>query len=146
MGRGCALTWDDVLAEGNIGTRSWSTREMQASHAAAAVDIAFDDPNLIGDGGLGSVVALAENVGLCGLVTDRVKITGADNSGGANAGAKVMTLLAVPLMFQPRRWPGHDRTRARSRVSGLVGPGRPDRLPSHRVVTAAGDPDFDGAE
>jgi hypothetical protein len=39
-------------------------------------------------------VALAENVGLCGLVTDRVKITGADNSGGANAGAKVMTLLA----------------------------------------------------
>ncbi len=30
----------------------------------------------------------------CGLVTDRVRITGAANSGGANAGAKVMTLLA----------------------------------------------------
>jgi hypothetical protein len=67
---------------------------MQASHAVAAVDIAFDDPNLIGDGGLGSVVALADRVGVSALVTDRVRITGAANSGGANAGAKVMTLLA----------------------------------------------------
>jgi Transposase DDE domain group 1 len=70
---------------------------MQSSHAAAAVDIAFDDPNLIGDGGLGPVVALAEKVGVPALVTDRVKITGADNSGGANAGAKVMTLLAAMI-------------------------------------------------
>jgi hypothetical protein len=68
---------------------------MQSSHAAAAVDVVFDDPNLIGDGGLGPVVALAERIGVAGLVTDRVKITGAANSGGANAGAKVMTLLAA---------------------------------------------------
>ena len=67
---------------------------MQSSHAAAAVGIAFDDPNLMGDGGLGEVMALAEHVGVSALVTDRVRITGADNSGGANAGAKVMTLLA----------------------------------------------------
>ncbi len=60
------------------------TRQMQSSHAAAKIDIAFDDPNLIADAGL--VVALAERVGLPGLVTDRVKITGAANSGGANAG------------------------------------------------------------
>jgi len=40
------------------------------------------------------VVALAERVGLPGLVTDRVKITDAANSGGANAAAKVMSLLA----------------------------------------------------
>ncbi|GAA1616209.1 IS1380-like element ISMsm11 family transposase [Kribbella sancticallisti] len=66
---------------------------MQSSHAAAAVDIAFDDPNLIADAGLVPVVALAERFDLAGLVGDRVKIVGAANSGGANAGAKVMSLL-----------------------------------------------------
>src|SRR6266487_246796 len=68
---------------------------MQSSHAAAKIDIAFDDPNLIADAGLVPVVALAERVGLPGLVSDRVKITGAANSGGANAAAKVMALLDV---------------------------------------------------
>src|SRR2546429_9356106 len=66
---------------------------MQSSHAAAAVDIAFDDPNLIADAGLVPMLALAERVGVPGLVSDRVKIVGAANSGGANAGAKVMSLL-----------------------------------------------------
>jgi hypothetical protein len=66
---------------------------MQSSHAAAAVDIAFDDPNLIADAGLVPVLALAERVDLAGLVGDRVRIVGAANSGGANAGAKVMSLL-----------------------------------------------------
>ena len=70
------------------------TREMQSSHDAAKIDIAFDDPNLIADAGLVPVVALAERVGLPGLVADRVKITDAANSGGANAAAKVMSLLA----------------------------------------------------
>jgi hypothetical protein len=64
------------------------TREMQSSHAAAKIDIAFDDPNLIADVGLVPVVALAERIGLPALVTDRVKITGAANSGGANAAAR----------------------------------------------------------
>jgi hypothetical protein len=67
---------------------------MQSSHAVAAVDIAFDDSNLIGDGGLDEVVALAEHIGVSTLVSDRVTIAGARNSGGSNAGAKVMTLLA----------------------------------------------------
>ena len=67
---------------------------MQLSHAAAAVDIVFDDPNLIGDGGLVPLMGLAERVGLPGLIVERVKITGAANSGGANPAAKVMTLLA----------------------------------------------------
>jgi hypothetical protein len=66
---------------------------MQSSRAAAAVDIAFDDPNLIADAGLVPVLALAERVDLAGLVGDRVKVVGAANSGGANAGAKVMSLL-----------------------------------------------------
>src|SRR2546423_9494081 len=67
---------------------------MQSSHDTAKIDIAFDEPNLIADAGLVPVVALAEPVGLPGLVTDRVKITDAANSGGANAAAKVMSLLA----------------------------------------------------
>lgn len=67
---------------------------MLSSHAATAVDIAFDDSNLIGDGGLGQVMTLAEHIGVADLVADRMTITGVDNSGGANAGAKVMTLLA----------------------------------------------------
>jgi hypothetical protein len=67
---------------------------MQSSHAASAVDIAFDDPNLVADVGLVSVVALAEQVGLPELVVEHVRISGADNSAGANPAAKVMSLVA----------------------------------------------------
>jgi hypothetical protein len=67
---------------------------MQSSHAANAVDIVFDDPNLIVDAGLVSVVALAEQVGLPELVAEHVTITDAANSAGANPAAKVMSLLA----------------------------------------------------
>jgi hypothetical protein len=67
---------------------------MQSSHAATAVDVAFDDPNLIADAGLVPVVALAEQVGLPDLITEHVTITGAANSAGANPAVKVMSLLA----------------------------------------------------
>jgi hypothetical protein len=67
---------------------------MQSSHAAGAVDIVFDDPNLIADGGLVPVLALAEQVGLPELVAELVRIEGAANSAGANPAAKVMSLLA----------------------------------------------------
>jgi len=49
---------------------------MQSSHAAAVVDVAFDDPNLIADAGLVPVIALAEQVGLPDLVAEHVTITG----------------------------------------------------------------------
>ena len=55
---------------------------MQSLHAAAAMDVAFDDPNLIADAGLMPVLALAEQVGLPELVTEHVKITDADNGAG----------------------------------------------------------------
>jgi len=67
---------------------------MQSSHAAAAVDAVFDDPNLIADVGLVPVVALAEQIGLPGLVAERVSIVDASNSAGANAEAKVLSLIA----------------------------------------------------
>src|SRR4030088_2433469 len=67
---------------------------MKACHAAAAVDVAFDDPNLIADAGLVPVLALAEQIGLPELVAEHVAIAGAANSAGANPAAKVMSLLA----------------------------------------------------
>jgi hypothetical protein len=67
---------------------------MQSCHAATAVDVTFDEPNLIADAGLVPVVALAEQIGLPDLVTEHVKIAGAANSAGANPAAKVMSLLA----------------------------------------------------
>ena len=67
---------------------------MKVSHAAAAVDVAFDDPNLIADAGLVPVVALAEQVGLPALVAEHVVITRAANGAGANPAAKVMSLVA----------------------------------------------------
>jgi hypothetical protein len=67
---------------------------MRVSHAAVAVDVAFDDPNLIADAGLVPVIALAEQIGLPELVAEHVAITGAANGAGANPAAKVMSLLA----------------------------------------------------
>lgn len=67
---------------------------MQSLHVAAVVDIAFDEANLIADAGLVPAVALAEQVGLPGLVDEHVAIVGAANSAGANPAAKVMSLLA----------------------------------------------------
>jgi Transposase DDE domain group 1 len=67
---------------------------MRVSHAAVAVDVAFDDPNLIADAGLVPVIALAEQIGLPELVAEHVVISGAANGAGANPAAKVLSLLA----------------------------------------------------
>jgi hypothetical protein len=68
---------------------------VRSSHSAARVGAAFDDPNLVADAGLVPLVRLAERAGLPGLVSDTVKITDAGNAGGANAEAKVMTVVAA---------------------------------------------------
>jgi hypothetical protein len=67
---------------------------MRSSHTAAAVSAVFDDENLIGYGGLEPLVRLAELCGLPDLVDQRVRITGAADSGGANPAAKVVSLVA----------------------------------------------------
>ncbi len=68
---------------------------MQSSHAVAAVRAAFDESNLVADAGLVPLVRLAERTGLPGMVAQRLRIDGAGNSGGANPGAKAMTLVAA---------------------------------------------------
>lgn len=67
---------------------------MQSSYGARAVDVVFDDANLVADAGLVPVLALAEQIGLPDLVAEHVAIVDADNSAGANPAAKVMSLLA----------------------------------------------------
>lgn len=67
---------------------------MQSSHAVAALSAVFDESNLLVDAGLVPVVALAEQVGLAGLVTEHVSIVDAENGAGANPAAKVASLLA----------------------------------------------------
>jgi Transposase DDE domain group 1 len=67
---------------------------MQLSHAVTAVDVAFDEVNLIADAGLVAVVALAEQAGVPDLVAEHLCIPGAANSAGANPVAKVISLLA----------------------------------------------------
>jgi hypothetical protein len=59
---------------------------MQSSHAAGAVDVVFDDPNLIADAGLVPVVALAEQIDLPELVAEHVVITGAATVRGEPGG------------------------------------------------------------
>ncbi|MGW6413471.1 IS1380 family transposase [Streptomyces vinaceus] len=67
---------------------------MQVSHTPAGVSAAFDDANLIAQAGLVPVMRLAERCGLARLTAQKVKLTGAKNSAGASADAKVTSIVA----------------------------------------------------
>ena len=67
---------------------------MQSLYASRMVDAVFDDPNLIADAGLVPLIALAEQVGLPDLVAEHLAIVDGDNSAGANAHCKVLSLVA----------------------------------------------------
>ncbi|MGB7964298.1 MAG: IS1380 family transposase [Propionicimonas sp.] len=64
---------------------------MQLSHTPAQLSAVFDDPNLIGCAGLVPVVGLCDQIGLRDLAGEWIKVPGL---GRANAGAKVMSLVA----------------------------------------------------
>ncbi|MFJ1551820.1 IS1380 family transposase [Streptomyces sp. NPDC088246] len=66
---------------------------MQVSHTPATVSAAFDDLNLIAHAGLIPVMRLAERCGLPRLAAEKVKLTGAKNSAGASAHAKVTSIV-----------------------------------------------------
>jgi hypothetical protein len=55
------------------------------------VSVRFDDPNLVSCAGLAAVLALATRCGLATLLTERLRIAA---TGGANATAKVLALVA----------------------------------------------------
>jgi hypothetical protein len=64
---------------------------MRSSHSAARTRARFDDPNLVSHAGLGPLVRLMENIDLAGLADELVRLGG---SPGANAGAKITTIVA----------------------------------------------------
>jgi hypothetical protein len=70
---------------------------MQSTHAASAVSVSFSEPNLVAHAGLVAGVRLAERCGLGELIDAKVAITGAANSAGSNAPAKVMSVVAGML-------------------------------------------------
>jgi hypothetical protein len=61
---------------------------------AQAVSAVFDEPNLLGYGGLEPVVRLAERCGLRRLVDQLVAFKASVNGAGACPGAKVLSLVA----------------------------------------------------
>ncbi|GAA0503880.1 hypothetical protein GCM10009532_30730 [Microbacterium aurantiacum] len=67
---------------------------MQFKHAPAAVSAVFDDPNLVSAAGLMPVLRLARSAGLAELAQGRLSVP---TDKGANAGAKVMSLVAGML-------------------------------------------------
>ena len=64
---------------------------MQLSHALPAMSATFDEPNLVVSSGLIPAVGLAHRVGIADLADGLVTVPG---PAGANAGAKVMSLVA----------------------------------------------------
>jgi hypothetical protein len=64
---------------------------VRLSHARRAIDVRFDDPNLVSCAGLMPVMALAQRCGLAALLVDRLTITA---KGGANAATKILALVA----------------------------------------------------
>ncbi|MCX4647484.1 IS1380 family transposase [Streptomyces sp. NBC_01446] len=66
---------------------------MQSSHAAAKVSARFDDPNLVGYGGLEPVVRLAERCGLPALASEHVRLPVSKDGTGAFPAAKLMSLV-----------------------------------------------------
>lgn len=67
---------------------------MQFKHAPAAVSAVFDDPNLVSAAGLVPLLRLARAAGLDELSQSRLSVP---TDRGANAGAKVMALVAGML-------------------------------------------------
>ncbi|MFF6815684.1 hypothetical protein ACFZAG_38380 [Streptomyces sp. NPDC012403] len=68
---------------------------MRSSDAASAVSAVFDGLNLVADAGLVAVVRLAERARLPAPTRESIRIKDADNGGGANPDAKVMSLIAA---------------------------------------------------
>ncbi len=64
---------------------------MQLSHGLPAMSATFDEPNLVVSAGLVPAVGLAQRVGIADLADDLITVPG---PAGANAGAKVMSLVA----------------------------------------------------
>jgi hypothetical protein len=68
----------------------------QSSRNLEALEVVFDDPNAVANGGLVLPMTLADRLGLAGLVDAYVDLGGAP--GHANVGHKAMALVASALV------------------------------------------------
>jgi hypothetical protein len=81
---------------------------VRLSHARCALDVRFDDPNLVSCAGLVPVMALADRCGLVRLLAERLTIAA---KGGANASAKILALVATLVPRSTSRlWPACCRS------------------------------------
>jgi hypothetical protein len=60
-------------------------------HTPDAIEVTFDDENLVANAGLLLVSTLAQRLGLDALISERVDLTG--RVGGANPASKSVTLI-----------------------------------------------------
>jgi Transposase DDE domain group 1 len=67
---------------------------MRASHNLSSVSVSCDEPNLVSGAGLLPAAALAQKVGLAGLVERRVRL----DEHGANSGTKALTVIGSMLL------------------------------------------------
>lgn len=67
---------------------------MQLNHTPAALSYSFDEPNLVSSAGLVALMRLSQQAGLPDLVQDMVTVRNTGGDKGANAGAKISTLVA----------------------------------------------------
>jgi hypothetical protein len=63
----------------------------QFYHTPDAIEVAFDDENLVANAGLLLVSTLASKLGLADVIADKVDLTG--RVGGANPASKSLTLI-----------------------------------------------------
>ncbi len=63
----------------------------QSYQKPEAIEVAFDDENLVANAGLLLVSTLASKLGLDALISERVNLTG--RVGGANPASKSLTLI-----------------------------------------------------
>jgi hypothetical protein len=67
---------------------------MRASHNLSSVSVSCDEPNLVSGAGVLPAAALAQKLGLAGLVQRRVRLA----RHGANAGTKALTVVGSMLL------------------------------------------------
>jgi len=69
---------------------------MRSSHNLAGVQTTFDDDNVVPNAGLQAPAALAQKLGIAGLIDKRVKLP-ASAAGRANSGIKALTVVGAML-------------------------------------------------
>ena len=83
-----------TVSEVVIGPLPEGTCQVKASHNLAAVDVTFDEDNLVPNAGLLAPALLAQRLGVGELVRQRVHLVG---GGAAKVDAKALTVIAMML-------------------------------------------------